>query len=179
MKHRPVALTGMKHTGKTTIARLLAARLGVPSYDTDVLIAELSGKTPRELADEGGSELMHSWETRAIETLRDRLAGRQAVIATGGGLADNADGFAALKELGACVYLDTDFDTLYDRIEASAQRDGRMPSFLRGPNPRADFRAIFDRRTKIYATMCDIRVIAGGKGPAEIASEISEYLRHG
>jgi shikimate kinase len=134
MKHRPVALTGMKHTGKTTIARLLAARLGVPSYDTDVLIAELSGKTPRELADEGGSELMHSWETRAIETLRDRLAGRQAIIATGGGLADNADGFAALKELGACVYLDTDFDTLYDRIEASAQRDGRMPSFLRGPN---------------------------------------------
>lgn len=169
-----ILLTGMKHTGKSTLASLLAKRLSLPFYDTDAVIAERTGKTARELFDEGGSVLMMAREADACRI----VAGRGAcVVATGGGLADNEAAIAALGDGGLFVFIDTPFDVLYARVSESARKDGRLPKFLQGTDPEGQFKELFDRRVKTYATIADVRIDAGTRAPAEILEELTGYLK--
>ncbi|HNY16173.1 MAG TPA: shikimate kinase [Treponemataceae bacterium] len=173
---RAIVIMGMKHTGKSTVGALLASRLGVPFHDTDAVIAELSGKTARELYDSGGAALMKERETEAARYLAERCAETRSgcVIATGGGLADNPDAIAILKETGVLVYLDTPFKVLFARVMESARRDGRLPRFLEGGDPEALFRELFLRRSKTYATITDVRIDTGVRPPSEIVREIMD-----
>lgn len=173
---RAIVIMGMKHTGKSTVGSLLAERLGVPFYDTDGVIAERSGKTARELYDEGGAALMMERESEAVRHLARQCetTGKPCVIATGGGLADNAEAIRTLKENGVLVYLDTPFELLFARVMESARRDGRLPRFLQGGDPETLFRELFHRRSETYATMADIRVQADTRSPDELVREIMD-----
>lgn len=163
-------IVGMKHSGKSTIGSLLAERCSVPFFDTDTLIQELSGKTARELFDQGGHKLMQLEETRACSYLRTKEGPK--VVATGGGLADNPEAIRTLGLTGMFVYIDTPFTILYERVMRSASRDGRLPRFLEGGDPERLFRELFDRRTAVYATIADIIIDAADKSPAAIGDEI-------
>jgi shikimate kinase len=180
-----IILMGMKHTGKSTVGALLAQIMKKRFFDTDTVIAELSGKTPRELFEEGGSDLMKEWETGACRYLTG-LSGKGAddkdsggyVIATGGGIADNEDALKMLKKNGLFVYLDTPFDILFERILESADRDGRLPPFLSGADPKGRFLELFRRRTAIYAIMADMHLQSLSKTPVEITQEIMDYITY-
>ncbi len=173
-----IILMGMKHTGKSTLGELLAKNLHQAFYDTDTVIAKLSGKTPRELWDSGGAPLMIEWETSACRYLTALREQNGSIIATGGGLADNPEALKILKETGLCIYLDTPFEVLFGRIMASAEKDGRLPPFLTGGDPRELFEKLFTRRTSIYATMADVHIHSLNKTPVAITQEITEYIRY-
>jgi shikimate kinase len=170
-----IVLMGMKHTGKSTLGRLLAERIGLPFFDTDAVIAERSGKSARELFDSGGAELMMKYETDACRAL---AGGTASVIATGGGLADNREACEVLAKNGLIVFIDTPFDILFGRIQESARKDGRYPKFLQGDDPRGLFQEIFHRRTAIYAKIADIRIETGARMPPEIVQDITDYIEH-
>lgn len=175
-----IILLGMKHCGKTTTGKILAGKLSRPFIDSDDEIAQLSGKTPRELWDIGGAELMMEWETKACESVFTRYApgagNEQCVLATGGGIADNSAACTILARTGTTVYLDTAFALLYERVRESARRDGRLPPFLQGPDPEGAFRELFSRRSAIYATIAEVTVETGRLPPTEIATAIMGLL---
>lgn len=177
-----IILLGMKHSGKTTTGKILADTLNYPFLDTDDVITTLSGKSPRELWDAGGAPLMMHWETKACEQIRSRYGSSSSalhcVLATGGGIADNADACAILSETGTTVYLDTAAELLFSRIEESASRDGRLPPFLQGPDPRGKFLELFSRRTTRYATIADVTIETGRLSPEEITTRIMDLLAH-
>lgn len=173
-----IILMGMKHSGKSTLGALLAKSLNKSFYDTDSVIIQLSGKSARELFESGGAPLMMEWETAACRYIIGSTDQNGCVIATGGGLADNKDALEILKRTGLCVYLDTPFETLLERIMGSAQKDGKLPPFLSGDNPRGLFLDLFTRRSGIYAIMADVHIHAGGKTPPEITQEITDYINY-
>ncbi len=170
-------LTGMKHTGKSTVGKLLAERCQLPFFDTDDVIKSLSGLSARELYQRGGQILMQEWETRACEYIVEKLSGAGAIVATGGGISDNPAACALLAAAGRFAYLDTDFETVYARVLESARLDQEMPAFLTGPDPEQNFRILFHRRTETYAKMADIRVKTGTMGPAAVAQTVLGYLQ--
>lgn len=174
-----IILVGMKHTGKSTLGKLLAEKRSCRFFDTDEIILQLSGKTPRALHEAGGAALLSEWETTACRYLSDLDPGSDCVIATGGGLADNAEALKICKKTGLCVYLDTPADILFERISESARRDGQFPPFLRGPDPKALFLELFARRSLRYASIADVHIQAGTKRPLEIAQEITDYIAYG
>jgi len=145
--------------------------------DTDDAIRTLTGKTAREIWDEGGAELFKQKETEACAFAFDQKGSKQ-VIATGGGIADNPDACALLASHGTLVFLNVPFQVLFSRVMQSAQRDGRLPGFLQGGDPELLFAELFARRSKIYATICDIRIDAGTRSPSEITREIMELTLH-
>lgn len=177
-KYIHIILVGMKHTGKSTTGALLAKKLGESFYDTDNIITQISGKTPRELYDEGGQTLMKDWETASCRYLADLTRENGSVIATGGGIADNPDALNILKSDGLFIYLETPFDILFERIMESAARDGQLPPFLTGPDPKGLFLELFTRRTAIYAMGADVHLHAGNKTPIEITQEITDYISY-
>ena len=59
-------LLGLSRSGKTSVGRLLAKRLGCSFYDTDELIRIRTGLTPRELCRQGGVSALHAAEAAVL-----------------------------------------------------------------------------------------------------------------
>src|SRR5450755_42182 len=78
----PIFLVGFMATGKTTVGRILAARLGWRLVDLDDVIAREAGRTVPEIFEAEGEAGFRAREARALAAAS---AERRAVVATGGG----------------------------------------------------------------------------------------------
>ena len=96
-----VVVVGLMGSGKTTIGRELAARLGWPLRDSDPEIEAVTGRTVRELRDEIGVDPMHELEARQ---LLDALATPgPAIVTPAASIIDVAACRAALRGPGVAV----------------------------------------------------------------------------
>ncbi len=172
---KSIVLMGIKHCGKTTQAKLLSSYYDIPSFDTDDLIKEITGKTPREIYSDGGAEAFMRSELNACRELEKRLASLpqdkkySAVIATGGGICGNTEAVELLRQIGIIVFLNADEQIAASRItrEIKISSDGslsNMPAYIAKENPHSlnEVRDIFHRfyveRQKIYRSICNICV---------------------
>lgn len=181
---RSIILCGIKHCGKSTQGKRLAAALGLDFYDTDDLIFEQTGMDARAIYKSQGKDAFMAAELKACEYLRDILqakgsqdqnaaAAKSAVIATGGGICQNEPAIAILKKLGTIVYLEVPEITAAGRIvrEARFLPDGtiqNLPAYIANKNPadqkevRAIFHDFYMERTKKYRSLADASVQAQG-----------------
>ena len=163
---KSIILMGIKHCGKSTQAKLLGKEFKMPVYDTDNLIEDATGFSPREIFTNDGEAAFKEAEAQACAHLKEELlkSGKSAVIATGGGICNNTGAVEVLKSLGICVFLKTDEKIAADRIvnEASVLPDGSINIAKKNPcsldEVREIFHAFHEERTKIYSTVADITV---------------------
>jgi shikimate kinase len=186
-----IFITGPKHSGKTAAGVSLAELLGAEFVDLDELVERQTGKSPRSLFKEG-PELFRQAETRALASLMPASPPGTAgpgqggaparVVATGGGLVDNA---GALKLLlrpefsgkdTAIVCLEVSADTAWERIRGAARVRGEWPAFLNVENPRETNVAFHERRSAAYREIASLTVNGEGKSPEAIAREIALRL---
>ena len=108
-KRQNVVLIGMPSSGKSTVGRLLAQRLGRRFIDTDALIEERTARSPREIITEDGEERFRDIESECIAAL---AATTGSVIATGGGAVLRDKNTEMLKMNGTILFLDRPLDEL-------------------------------------------------------------------
>lgn len=130
---RVIALVGMMGSGKTSIGKRLATRLGLPFVDSDSEIETAAGMTITEIFDRHGEAYFREGERRVIARL---LGEGPCVLATGGGAFMDARTREAITEAGISVWLRADTATLMQRI---ARRNNRP--LLRTPIPPRRLRA--------------------------------------
>lgn len=106
---RNIVLIGMPSSGKTTIGKALAARMGKRFADTDELIVGTTGKSIPEIFEEEGEKVFREIEKKVI---CDIAGNDGTVIATGGGVILDEKNVLALKRNGVIVYLDRKIDNL-------------------------------------------------------------------
>ncbi|WP_428261909.1 3-dehydroquinate synthase [Haliangium sp.] len=140
---RHVFLTGFMATGKSTVGRHLAARLGRPFVDLDLVIEERAGADIPTLF---GREGEAGFRRREADALAEVVAGPAAVVATGGGAACHGDNLARMRTTGVVVALTAPLDVIRARVEASAEATER-PLFQR---PVQEVAALLAQRTPIY-----------------------------
>lgn len=180
---RKIILLGVKHSGKSTIGKLLSEKCKTDFYDTDEVIKMMQGKTPRELYDEGGASLFQEAEQRACDYL-SLTAKPQSVIATGGGICDNQPAIKILSESGLFVFLNVSEDTAFTRIAQSAKEDKRWPSYISKENPKTEqdaasiFHRFYERRNQSYSEIADITVSSDKMTPEETVNMILKELNH-
>ncbi|MCL2230045.1 MAG: shikimate kinase [Treponema sp.] len=172
-----IFLTGPKHSGKTTTGKILAGLVrsslncACKFIDIDKLIFQRTGKSPRELFLES-AEIFQKAEAEAVKSLA--ADNQKYVAAAGGGIIDNSDAIAALKNIDAIVvYLDVSAECAWSRIAGSPSG---LPPFLQTENPMETHRVLHERRAAEYSRFADILIKAEGKTPANIAMEIKEEL---
>lgn len=178
-----IILFGLKHSGKTTQARLIGGLLSIPSFDTDDVIFDLYKRTPREISRAEGNDALLRAEEAACKELRDALAPRgtpralsappsacapRAVIATGGGICSNRGALEVLRALGAFVFLDIEESLARKRILSEVVvENGKLanvPAFIERHNPRTledvgeIFHGFFVERRKLYKALADVTV---------------------
>src|SRR5574338_308200 len=84
-----IALLGLRGAGKTTVGRRLARRLCVPFVELDQRVEEAANLTLAELFSLHGEEYYRRLERQALTNILD--SGKEAVVATGGGIVTDAE----------------------------------------------------------------------------------------
>ncbi len=185
-----IVLMGIKHCGKSTQGRLISKKLALPFFDTDDVIFEMTGKTPRQIYTGLGSEAFQEAEEKACLLLLEKInssAEKNAVVSTGGGICSNKNAIDVLKKIGIFVFLKTPEKIASSRVlrEISVAQDGTLlnvPGFIEKKDPRSisDARKIFHEffieRTRIYEQLADITVDMSGSSKEANAVKIIEAV---
>ena len=104
-----IVLTGMPGSGKTTVGRLLAEKMGRPFLDTDALVEAKTGMAPGKLIQSQGEAAFREAETEVIREISARTG---CVIATGGGVVLRKENVDLLKRNGKICFLDRPVELL-------------------------------------------------------------------
>lgn len=135
-------LVGFMGTGKTTVGRAVAHKLGFALLDSDHEIERLKGKTIPEIFATDGEAAFRTLEREFIE--RGHPAER-AVISCGGGLVVQPGMLALLKQKGVVVCLHASIETILARTARHQHRP-----LLATENPEERIRTLFAAREPIY-----------------------------
>jgi shikimate kinase len=127
-------------SGKSTIARALARRLGWRAVDVDEMIEQRERQPVAAIFAKRGEPYFRAAE-RAV--LLDLIPIRHLVVATGGGTFVDPQNRAAMKQDGASVWLDISFERVVARVPA----DGRRPLAA----DRVEFERLYTARRVAYA----------------------------
>ena len=114
-----IVLVGMPGSGKSTVGRLVAERLGRTFLDTDEMVERETGQPAAQLIEEHGEAAFRAAEWAAVQTA---CAVDDAVIAAGGGAVLDPLNRWAFKEHGLRLRLDAPADVLATRLSASGVR---------------------------------------------------------
>ena len=157
---------GPPGSGKSTVGRLLAERLGVSFRDTDHDVETTAGKPIGEIFIDDGEARFRELERSAV---RDALAAHDGVLALGGGAILDAGTQADLAGLPV-VYLEVGLSDAVKRVGLASARP------LLVLNPRSQFRKLMEERRPIYEGLASMRVVTDEREPAEIVDEIMKGL---
>lgn len=160
-----VVLIGYRGTGKSTVGKIVAARLGRVLVSTDAEIVKLVGQSIPEIVEQHGWEYFRDLESKVCQ----ELAGRNGlVIDTGGGAILRTRNVEVLKETGKLFWLTASVSTITERIGQDSQR----PSLTGVKSFLDEIQDVLRERTPKYQAAADDVIETDGRSVAQVADEI-------
>lgn len=153
---RGLVLVGLPGSGKSSVGRAVARRLGRAFHDTDELIEQRSGMPAHEVLRRQGEPAFRALERSVLD---EACADPEAVVATGGGALIDPLNRWQLWAHGAAIWLQADQEVLLRRL-ASA----RTPRPLLEGDPAAKLATLAAERAPFYRA-ADARVEVRGPLP--------------
>jgi shikimate kinase len=158
-----IVLVGFMGAGKTTVGRLLAAKLGLRFTDSDLVIEDRAGKPIRQIFAADGEAAFRQLEH---EVIADLLTSPGSVVALGGGAAAHP-GTRRLLAGVPVVYLRVSYAEAINRVGGDRGR----PMLA-----RPDVERVYAERDPLYATTASCTIDTDGRPPEEIALDIIARL---
>lgn len=165
-----VLLTGFMGSGKSSVGREVARRLGCRFVDLDEIVAAAAGKEiPAIFATEGEAGFRAREVDALSRLLRDTEGDEQLVIALGGGTLTNPAAVSLIaRRTPIVVYLKVDAAEAWKRVRGSSRPLAQDESA---------FLQLFAARLKGYEQVADLTVNAGGSSIDVVAERVMEALR--
>ena len=162
---RHLVLVGMMGSGKTTVGRAIATRLGRPLLDSDAMIEAREGRTVRDIFRSDGEAAFRLVETAV---LAEALAWPEmAVIAAAGGVVLRPENRRLLHDSQArIVWLRADPGLLADRVKGGSHRP------LIDEDPEATLRQMYDDRAEMYREVADAIVTVDNRSVNEVVEAV-------
>jgi shikimate dehydrogenase len=140
-----ILLIGMPGSGKSTIGRELARRLGREFADTDELFEEKYGIGAGKMIEEKGVAAFRAAETEILAEVSKKSG---CVIATGGGIVTVEENYDLVHQNSTVVFVDRDINELAS--------DGRPLTAKHG------VKKLYEERIDRYNSWSDIKVRVHG-----------------
>ena len=164
-----LTLIGMPGSGKSSVGKIIAARLDWNFLDTDTCIEQRHGISLQALIDRAGDPSFRRFEE---ETILDLKIPKRTVVATGGSVVYSDAAMGYLASLSTVVFLDAALEAIRAHIEAEAPRGivglaaGGLEELLQERLPR-------------YRRYADLVVPCAAETPEEVALKVLAELRTG
>ena len=163
-------LTGFMGTGKTSLGKLLAQRLGRGFVDLDQKIEKDFGMTITEIFEKYGENFFRELEKKAVKEVCGK---KNLVIATGGGTVKDVENIKLLKNSGVIIRLTTEPEEIFNRTE----RRGERPVLDNGGAERlATIKRLLAEREKFYS-QADYTVDTTDWSPLQIMNDICDRFK--
>jgi len=160
-----LVLTGFMGTGKSSVGKIIADKLGRGYFDTDDLIEKTAGLSVSEIFKKHGEAMFRRMESEAIEAVSEKSS---VVISCGGGAVLNPKNIETLSKRGVIVCLYASPGQIYERIK----KEGHRP-LLKCADPLAEIKKLLEQRTEAYSS-CDFSFDTDGCDSRKVAEKILE-----
>lgn len=165
-----LVLIGYRGTGKSTVAGLLAPRLGMAVVSLDEEIVRHAGRSIPEIVAEHGWPHFRDLESEIVRryAARDRL-----IIDAGGGVILRPGNVEHLRRNGILVWLRASVPVIVARIEGGTQR----PALTAGKSFTEEVEEVLRERAPLYAAAAHHEVDTDSGSPDNVAAEIARLFR--
>jgi shikimate kinase len=164
-----LVLIGYRGTGKSTVATLLAARLGMEVVGLDAEIVRQAGRPIPQIV------AQHGWpHFRALDSeVTMRVAARDGlIIDAGGGVILRPENVGHLKRNGRLFWLRASVPVIVARIGSGTQR----PALTAGQTFTEEVEDVLRERTPLYEAAADDRIDTDARSPEEVAEEVARHF---
>ena len=168
-QHASIFLVGPMASGKTTLGKLLAKRLGLQFLDTDHEIEKKTGVSVRVIFEMEGEPAFRDRESKILETLSHQPS---LVLATGGGAVLRPENRQILATRGLVIYLKPDIETQLKRTA-----DDRKRPLLQNVDRRAFFQGLQRTRDPLYQEVADVTVSVDNRPGKKMIEVILSMLQ--
>jgi shikimate kinase len=162
-----LVLAGFMGTGKSTVGRIVAERLGLAFVDTDAEIERRAGRTIAQIFAQDGEAAFRRLEAQVCQEV---AAGHNRVIAVGGGALLDESTRRAFAQTGLIVCLTASLDAILARVGDDPAR----PLFSAD---RERLAALYATRAAHYAAL-PYTVDTTARTPADVAGEVIRLWTH-
>lgn len=162
-----IVLIGFMGTGKTSVGKILARKLGRPVVDIDSRIEEIQRRKISDIFEKDGEAYFRRIEKEVIAVT---AAQEGLVITTGGGAVLDPENLSALGEHGLIISLLATPETIFSRVKHSRRRP-----LLRTSAVFLEIQKLLEKRAALYEK-ADLSFHTDGKTPLQVADLILEKL---
>ncbi len=153
--------------------KILASLLHVPFVDTDCELENQWGTTIEEMV------AAHGWEEfreRERQIFARIAAGKDQVIATGGGIVLAEENRQLIASNGVGVLLKADAQTIVRRISGDEKSPAARPRFDDNRSLMEETLSVLKERQKFYEECASLTFDTVAYSPEQIAKQILEHL---
>jgi shikimate kinase len=161
-------LIGYRGTGKTTVARLVAERLGWKWLDADEEVERRAGKSIAAIFRDDAEKAFRDLES---EVLAELVRLDRHVLALGGGVVLRAENRALIKQGAGVVWLTADPETIQARIAADTTTAARRPN-LTASGGIEEIRRLLTEREPFYRECAKTVIDTTGRALGDVADEV-------
>lgn len=167
-RRQGLALVGLRGTGKSTVGKILAERVGLPFVDADAELETRVGRPIAAIFSEFGEPAFRDWEERILDDLTARPA---SVLATGGGVILRAANRSKLRSFGFVVWLRAVPALLAERLLGDPRGLVGRPA-LTAAGTLEELASVLEARTPLYEEVADAAIDTSHRSAAEVAEAI-------
>ncbi|MBU1172484.1 MAG: shikimate kinase [Proteobacteria bacterium] len=163
-----IYLTGYRCTGKTSIGKMLAGKMAFDFVDADEWLVNDAGMSVARIVEQFGWD---DFRNRESAILKKISAGKNQVVATGGGVILRDNNRSIMKETGTVVWLKASVSTIAARMDGDEKTQGQRPG-LTDKGAILEIEETLIKRIPMYKQAMDFSVDTDGKDLDDICHVI-------
>lgn len=146
-----IVLIGFRGTGKTTIGKLLAKKIGYKYISVDGEIIKSNNKSISDIVQENGWRFFRKCESNVISSLVDQ---KESVIDTGGGSILTKRNRDNLKECGFVILFTAGNRDILKRLQSGSDR----PKLIKKTSLNNEISLLINKRKEKYLSIADLTI---------------------
>lgn len=166
---KAITLIGMPTSGKSTIGKILAKKLGWDLVDLDDLIKARTGKSYNETLERDGDKKLLELENQFVLELN---FGNGLVFSPGGSIIYSLEAMEKIKNETRVIYIELPMREIEKRLEGRLIKGGIVGLKEKG------LKKLFEERDLVYRKFADDIIKADNLGHTDLVSKIYEILQH-
>ena len=168
-----IVLIGFRGAGKSTIGKLLADNLKREFVDTDEYIESTTGKTIKDIFEEGGEKGFRKIEAETIAKLSKK---DNMVIAAGGGGVLKEENVKNLKNNGYLILLEATPEIIHNRLTHDEKTTQQRPS-LTNKTPFEEIKHLIEHRQRFYEDAADNTISTSNISCEDVIKKINKIVK--